>query len=570
MQTSRLFERLGGGMPSLLWEGWWLLGMGGLVGLIYSNTLQVPFLLDDLPNIEENPHLRLTGFSLAGLREAWLEGFLPRRPVANVSFALNYAVHGYALAGYHWVNLLIHVGTGLCLYALLKATLGLPLPRLSRRALSGWVPLLTVLFWLVHPVQTQSVTYIVQRMNSLASLFYVLSLWCYVRGRLSMGLGSRWGWVGGCVLAGVLGLGCKEIVATLPFFIFLYEWYFFQGLSGGWLRRYGGVFGGVLILLLGLVWWYFGGHLMEALLAGYAGRDFSLGERLLTEFRVVVFYLGLLLFPHPSRLNLDHDFAVSHSWLEPWTTLPAVGLVLGLVVLAVVLARRGERLLSFCLLWFLGNLLMESSVIGLELVFEHRLYLPSMLLVLLVVVLAGRALRLRRGLTLGLVCTLALVSSGWTWERNAVWRDEITLWQDCVTKSPGKARPHNNLGRTLFEMGQIDEAFTHYQKALEIKPDFATAHNNLGVALAHRKRFDEAISHFRKAVQIYPDQEEAHNNLGSALANQGKFREAIVHFTEALRIKPHYANARQNLNLALDLLQKSDRDSNPDIDNGKQ
>ena len=126
MQTSRLFERLGGGMPSLLWEGWWLLGMAGLVVLIYSNTLQVPFLLDDLPNIEENPHLRLSGFSLAGLREAWLEGFLPRRPVANVSFALNYAVHGYALAGYHWVNLLIHVGTGLCLYALLKATLGLP------------------------------------------------------------------------------------------------------------------------------------------------------------------------------------------------------------------------------------------------------------------------------------------------------------------------------------------------------------------------------------------------------------------------------------------------------------
>ena len=551
MQTSRLFERLGGGMPSLLWEGWWLLGMAGLVVLIYSNTLQVPFLLDDLPNIEENPHLRLSGFSLAGLREAWLEGFLPRRPVANVSFALNYAVHGYALAGYHWVNLLIHVGTGLGLYALLKATLGLPLPRLSRRALSGWVPLLTVLFWLVHPVQTQSVTYIVQRMNSLASLFYVLSLWCYVRGRLSMGLGSRWGWVGGCVLAGVLGLGCKEIVATLPFFIFLYEWYFFQGLSGGWLRRYGGVFGGVLILLLGLVWWYFGGHLMEALLAGYAGRDFSLGERLLTEFRVVVFYLGLLLFPHPSRLNLDHDFAVSHSWLEPWTTLPAVGLVLGLVVVAVVLARRGERLLSFCLLWFLGNLLMESSVIGLELVFEHRLYLPSMLLVLLVVVLAGRALRLRRGLTLGLVCTLALVSSGWTWERNAVWRDEITLWQDCVTKSPGKARPHGNYGRTLLKSGKIEETIYHFREALRLDPGSTRAHYDLGIVLSKTGQFEEATAHYREALKIKPDYADAHNSLGFALMNSGNIGEAVAHFREALRINPVLADAHNNLGFFL-------------------
>jgi Flp pilus assembly protein TadD len=426
-------------------------------------------------------------------------------------------------------------------------------------------------------------------MNSMAAMFYVLSFWLYVRARLAEAKGKRRVLFAGCVLAGVLSLGSKEIAVTLPFFIFLYEWYFFQDLSRNWLKTHLLPFAGLFIFLAIVALMYLGVHPLEKILMGYENRDFTLTQRMLTEFRVVIYYITLLIFPHPSRLNLDHDFPISHSLIDPITTMLSIGAIGGLVGLAIYMTKK-DRLLSFSILWFLGNLVIESSVIGLEIMFEHRTYLPSMFVILMAVTLGYRYIKSKR-IGVAVLFAVLLVFSVWTYERNSVWGDDVTLWKDCVAKSPKKARlqynlgnafarkgkleeavdhysealrirphwakVHNNLGITLKRQGKLNEAINHFSEALRIKPDHVRARLNLGVVLARQGRLEEAMGHFSSVLRIQPDYAQAHNNLGVVLARQGRLREAAHHFSQVLRIEPHDAEARQNLERCLKLMGKS-------------
>jgi Flp pilus assembly protein TadD len=203
--------------------------------------------------------------------------------------------------------------------------------------------------------------------------------------------------------------------------------------------------------------------------------------------------------------------------------------------------------------WFLLHLVIESSVIGLELVFEHRTYVPSMLLSLLVVMLVARYVRpgWLRVTGLGL---LALVWAVWTYERNQVWATEEALWRDAVVKAPHKARPHYNLGGALAQQGTLVEAIAHYREALRLRPTYTEAYNNLGVALATQGNLTEAMAHYREALRFGSTSytyAETHYNLGGALAQQGNLVEAIAHYREALRLRPTYTEAYHNLGRAL-------------------
>jgi tetratricopeptide (TPR) repeat protein len=516
--------------------------------LIYSVSLRGPFIFDDMGHIPKNPHIRLERLTLEDLARAGFDSPSKNRVVANMSFAFNYYLDRYNPMGYRLVNILIHAAAGIFLYFFVKTTLNILPPR-AGPSMNGWIAFFAALIWLVHPIQTQSVSYIVQRMNSLAAMFYVLSLLLYGRARLAGEKWKTWALFAGCMLSGILALGSKQNAATLPFFIFLYEWYFFQDLRWSWLKRHLALFAGLLILLAIVALHYLGGNPLEAILETYRGRDFTLTERALTQFRVVLFYIGLLIFPHPSRLNLDHDFPISHSLMDPLTTMLSMGICLGLIGLAITMAKR-ERLLSFCILWFLGHLVIESSVIGLEITFEHRNYLPSMVVGLLAVTFVYRHIKAKR-LALVVLCAPVVLFSLWTYERNRVWSDDLALWRDCVIKSPKKARPHNNLGNALMRQERLDEAIRHYREALRIQPDHAKAHNNLGIALRRQGRLKEAVSHYEQALRIRPEYAEAHNNLGVALDGQGRLDEAISHYNEALRINMEYAEAHNNLGVAL-------------------
>jgi len=528
----------------------------GLAFLIYSNTFGTPFVFDDRLHIPDNRHIRLTELNFKDITAAAVKSYDKHRPVANVSFALNYYFHQYNVAGYHLTNIFIHILTAIFVWLLVKNTLLAPSLRGKYRR-AGPIAFFTALLWLAHPLQTQSVTYIVQRMNSMAAMFYVLSLLLYIKGRLAgQDAKKTWPWYLGCAIAGLLALGSKQIAVTLPVFIFLYEWFFFQDLSRTWFRRRLPYFIAIvfILVLVGLV--YLGPNPFETLNRPYARRHFTMVERLLTQFRVVIFYIGLLFYPHPARLNLDHDFAISHSLINPPTTLLCLAVILGLIVLAVWLAKK-ESLFSFCILWFFGNLVIESSIIGLELVFEHRLYLPSVAVSLATVTLVWRYIK-QDWIRVTILCAATLFLCIWTYERNKVYGDAVTLWLDCVAKSPRKARPYSNLATVLDDSGRPAEAIAYFHKSLELEPDSAEVYSNLGNTLSRLGQTDEAIEHYEKALSLKPNFPEAHHNLAIELAKQGKTDEAIAEYREALRFKPDDVDALSNLGFELTKKDRSD------------
>ena len=185
--------------------------------------------------------------------------------------------------------------------------------------------------------------------------------------------------------------------------------------------------------------------------------------------------------------------------------------------------------------------------------FEHSFYLPLMFACLIIAAPAYRRKKLD-WLRAGLFCAIIAVFSFWTYERNCVWIDNVTLRKDCVQKSKGKARPHYNLGFVVAEQGRFKEAIGHYSEAVRIKPDYVKALNNLGFALAKQGSFRQAITHYSRALQIEPDYARAHNNLGIALVAEGRLEEAIHHFSRTLEIEPDHRMARIFLKLSLQQL----------------
>jgi hypothetical protein len=519
-----------------------------VVILIYADTLTTPFILDDIHNIRDNSHIRMTSLSLNNLLRAAFQSPAASRPIANISFALNYYFSGLNLVGFHLINILIHIFAGIFLYFFVKATLKTPVLR-AQFEKCGWVPFFTAFIWLVHPLQTQSVAYLVQRMNSLAAMFFILSMLFFVKFRLASGTRSKRSLLAGCILAGLLALCTKPIAATLPVFIILYDWYFFQDLSFKWGKKHFLVLGGILLLFISVSLIYLGDDPIVRILSDYRHRDFTLFQRVLTQFRVVIFYIGLLLWPQPSRLNLDHDFALSHSLTDPVTTLISMVTIIALIVLAILTAKR-EPILSYAILWYFGNLVIESSVIGLELVFEHRNYLPSMFVILAMVTLVFRYVKpIWPGVIF--LCVVGTLFALWTFERNKIWADELLLYQDCAEKSPAKARPHNNLGAILLRRGRLQEAVDEFQTALSLKPDYADAHYNLGIAMAKQGNLTDGISHFSETLRLQPRNVKALNNMAATLVLKERYPEAIDYLKRALLINPEQDDLHSNLGIIM-------------------
>jgi hypothetical protein len=298
------------------------------------------------------------------------------RVISFFTLALNYYFGGFNVFGYHLVNFIIHVASGIFLYWFLMLTFNLPSLEENYGGISYQVALFSGLIFISHPIQTQSVTYVVQRMASMAGMFYLLSMVLYVKGRLSTGR-PRILYFGGVVLTYLMGVFSKENAAILPVFIALYEFYFFQrlDLSPKGRKILFGLVGALLILgALGLIIW--GRRYFNLIIEGYEYRTFSMSERVLTQFRIVLYYVTLLIYPHPSRLNLDYDFPISKTILDPPTTLVSVLLVVALIGYSIWTAKK-RPVISFCILWYFGNLVIESSIFPLEMAYEHRLYLPS-------------------------------------------------------------------------------------------------------------------------------------------------------------------------------------------------
>jgi len=537
---------------------------------VYANTFHVPFVLDDAGSISENPVIRNLANFYAN-RSGY--NYLPNRYVAFLTFALNYHFGGLNVAGYHLINLLIHLASALLVYSLVRLTLRTPYfqdrdsnskQRASYLEPQTFIPLLAGLLFAVHPVQTQAVTYIVQRMTSLATLFYLLAVVLYALARLGVeksGGNANWLKPGllitGAVLAAVLAMLTKPIAFTLPLAILLYECCFFRSV---WKRR-------MLYLLpllatlpiVPLTVLNFGESSTNIILAAgeqlRAGSGLSRLDYLLTQFRVIVTYLRLLVLP--TNQNLDYDYPTYTTFFTPPVFLSFL-LLVGLVALALYLfwCTRSAglqqvqeysgstdpqaktvfhllalRLIAFGISWFFLTLSVESSLVPIvDVIEEHRLYLPGFgaMIVFATVfwLLADRYTSPGSGKFSLLVATLLILGLSWaTFQRNHVWGNAVRLWQDTAEKSPRKGRPINNLGVALEAAGRRPEAFRSLSRAVAVDPDYYKSYYNLADLYLVSDQPEKALPLLRTAIRLRPNFTEAYVDMGAALMRSGRFHE---------------------------------------------
>jgi hypothetical protein len=524
--------------------------IAALTLLAYSNSFHASFNFDDFTSIRDNPLVR----SLDNYVSNW-SGYRkePNRYVGNLTFALNYRFGQLDTTGYHAFNFCIHLLNALLVFALVLSTFGTPRLRQSSLAPSArGVAFVAAALFAAHPIQTQAVTYIVQRLASLATTFYLLAVVLYARWRLGRESG-RWSQAtsaaayASVLIAAVLAMKTKEIAFTLPAAIVLYEVAFFGRPGKRTVWSLLPILATSLVIPLTILGSHGAGQtLLEDVQQVTAVRSpLSRADYLRTEIAVVVTYLRLLVLPIGQ--NLDYDYPAYHSFLAPKVAL-SVGLLLSLVAAAIHLWRRrtldpAARLVSFGIVWFFLALLVESSVIPIvDVIFEHRVYLPSV--GFFVAVATGAALiwhrwspmaRTRNTVATGAV--LAAVLAFATFERNKVWADEMTLWTDVAQKSPGKGRPRMNLALALSRCNEPDRAIAEYRAAIQADPELAEAHNNLGVLYFKKGMVDRAIVHFLRAIDITPNYPEAHNNLGIAYGRKGLRELAAAEISAGMKLQ---------------------------------
>ena len=499
--------------------------LAAAVLLIYANTLDNPFVFDDRPYIVNDTAVHMNELSWPALKKAGIDGRPRHRFLPNMSFALNYYFGGHSVPGYHAVNIVIHLLAGVFLFFLIKTTISqtaIPpsagFPRFSESnesRKSALIAFLTAFMWLAHPINTESVTYLVQRMTSMAGMFFIASLLFYALARANMqnhrSLFKTAALFAASLLSGLCALASKENTATLPLIILLYEWFFFQDLKLRITKHRMVCVGTAVILFLVIAWLFLGGPPMERIIGSYTRRDFTLVERVLTEFRVIVYYISLFFYPSPSRLNLDHDYPLSQTMLTPGTTLLSFVALSGLLIGSIYMARR-HRLPAFCILWFLVSLSIESSIIGIEIIFEHRTYIPFMMPCFLMVLTIYRYIKPVK-FSIGLLIAAGLLFSLWTVQRNAIWQSPVAFWSDTATKSPKDARPINNLGNAYRHAGNLDDALNCFQAAIRLDPGYEKPYNNMANIYVRQGKLELAIRYYEKAIVRKPDYRHAKMNL---------------------------------------------------------
>lgn len=481
---------------------------------VYSNSFQGDWHFDDFPNIVKNSRIQIKSLSLPELKQSITGIYQDRllRPFSYASFALNYYVGGLNVFGFHLVNFFIHYLSSVFLFLFIFNTLKLPLCKNQYENIVYPVALLATVLWSVHPVFVTSVSYIVQRMTSMAGLFYIMSMYFYLKGRMSKTKGKSIGFFIFCALAGMASLLTKENAVMLPFSILLFDLLLIQGATKENIKRFLKILIAPLLLFIIVGFLYTGGF--SNAFSGYAGRDFTMYERLLTEPRVIIFYLSLLFYPIHSRLTLLYDIDISHSLLQPWTTLPAILLILFIIATAIYLCRK-RPLMSFCILFFFLNHIIEGTVIPLELIYEHRNYLPAMFLFIpvaqfFVYVLDYFSYKRLLQIAVALGVIIIIVGLGdVTFRRNAIFSDEFLLWSDNIEKYPNLSRPYSNIGYFYILHDQKAKALEYFIKAKDLDKFSNTQikailEYNLGLLYYHEGQYEIALPYLEKAYNLHP------------------------------------------------------------------
>jgi len=555
------------------------------VGAIaYSNSLGGPFIFDDMTAIERNPQIcSLNPFKYPSPGPTAIAG----RPVVIFSFAANYAIGRLRVEGYHLTNLLIHLGAALLLYGIVRRTL------LGRERWGGrfsgsatWLAAMVAAVWVAHPLDTQSVTYIVQRCESLAGLFLMASIYCVIR---SADAGNYWGVL--AVVACGLGMASKEIVAAAPFLAVLYDRTFLAGTFKQALKLRWRIYAGMAAT------WVF---ILLSLHTGLRGTmvGFHLGispiEYARTELNVIARYLRLAFWP--TDLTLDYyDWPIARNWRDvSWEGWGVLALAIGSLT-----ALRYKPWLGFLGAWFFLILAPTSSILPIkqEAAAEQRMYLPLAALVCLAVVCGWTMVGRRRPLrwAVGIAgCILIALLARLTVSRNEQYATSLEIWTDTVAKRPDNTRARVNLGQAWaqasldFPRGSPESvaatklALKEFQTVLAMEPRVSEAVLAIGQSLerlgnplaaeqlytealpkypdaaadllvergslrARRQDWKDAKEDFAAAIKANPEEVEAHYYLGVLFQQQGNWADAKIELEKTVKIAPKYKDAAERL-----------------------
>ncbi|MCK9613782.1 MAG: tetratricopeptide repeat protein [Bacteroidales bacterium] len=550
--------------------------------IIYSNSFNCSFHFDDLVNIVNNKAIQ----NLSDVKTWW--NYSPNRPVSMFTFALNYHFSQLEVHSYHYVNLFIHLINACLVWLLTLLIFSSPVMKdqpISKHRKS--IAFFTSLLFVSHPLATQSVTYIIQRMTSLAAMFYLLSLVLYMKARMESNVKkTRYFYFAGSLISAILAVLTKENAYTLPLAILLLEVFFLQTRKLSSIckdRR-------VILTLIGFIIFFtvvlikFSFSVFQPVPSGNGNNEtITSSDYLLTQFSVIVKYVQLIILP--INQNLDYNYPVSHHFFEIKTLLNFL-ILLSMLTLAILIFKR-NRIISFGIFWFFLTLSVESSIIPInDVIYEHRTYIP--LLGFFLILSSGLFMlfgRKNKYFAVSILLIIIGINSFLAYSRNKVWKDDITLWTDVISKSPKKARPFFGRANAFADQGQYDKAiadynkairfdsmnaiayvnrglaywktglthkaFEDYSKAIEIKPEyFEIAYYNRGIAYGTFGQWEKAIDDYSVAIKINPAYDMAYSNRGVAFANLGQWEKAVTDYTIAIDINPDYITAYFNRGVA--------------------
>jgi tetratricopeptide (TPR) repeat protein len=545
------------------------------VAFAYGNGLHGPFLMDDGDSIVAN----------ASIRPPWRIGRILSppttgspvhgRPLANLSFAINYALGGTSIGGYHLFNVALHLLNCWLLFGIVRATL----ERLQRGdAAAAAVPsplrgaglaLAAALLWAVHPLTTSAVNYLSQRTELLVALFYLLTLYCTARSATATTAARRWTWDVATVLACLLGALSKEVIVTAPLLAALYDRAFVFDSWGQAFRRRGWTYAGLAATWVPLAWLVAGGG-SRAGTAGFGGR-IGVWDNLLTQCQALTIYLERSLWPR--ALVFDYGWGVVRRARD---VAPQIVLVAALLTGTAALVRWRPRLGFLAAAWFV-ILAPTSSVVPIltQTIGEHRAYLPlAALLVAAVVVLERGARRVWQGsrgageipaagpsfVVLALLALPIACAAMATRQRNRTFGSAVEIWEDSLSHWPWSARAYNNVGTLRYVASHdFERAVDYYTRAIRLDAKYASAYVNRAGALFQLGRTQEAFSDCQRGLALDAKQPQAYEARSSAYVTMGQPYEALADCDEAIRLQPDDAVAFNNRAAAYLMLGLPDR-----------
>jgi tetratricopeptide (TPR) repeat protein len=523
----------------------------------YSGTLGNSWHFDDYNNIVWDKSIRIDSLSWEQVKKPIYSenGDIRDRPLAVLTFAVNYLFSGLDTTGYHVVNIFIHIICSFFVYLVFIVTLNL-----YRQQYKSSIPenlikdiaLLGAVLWAIHPIQTQAVTYIVQRMASMAAMFYMISLYFYLKFRLQKETKCKVVLLVLCILFWGAGILSKENAALLPLSIIAYEVIIFRTSLKDNLR-FRLFFVGSLISLIVFSLIFMSGDIISYLDKTYSARPYTMWERLITQPIILTRYIFLLLVPVADFLTLDTNIFASKGLFSPPITIVANLFIFILITLSIYFSRK-YPLICFAIIFYFINHLVESTIIGLELYFEHRNYLPSVFIYLVISYFflsicwhyKRQGKKFMYYLFVCFIFFIVVAEGNATYLRNEVWKDDITLYSDNLDKAPLNIRVYNNLAAEYMRLGQNEKALEYLKQAEKIykkypdnfqKNSVADVYCNAGIIYLHVKgEIEKATQLLLKSAELFPSNFMVHYHLAIAYFKLGDLGNAETAILNTVRL----------------------------------